>query len=275
MVFRGAVLAGQGPDNEIFNKLAFDQKLDAQIPLDLTFTDEQGNQVPLRNYFVGKPVVLNLVYYECPMLCNQVLNGMVLAMRGSRLNVGEDYEIVTVSIDPHETSTLASEKKAGYVRRYGRVHAAEGWHFLTGDDAMIHKLAASIGFKYFWDSTSQLYAHPAGFVITTPTGLTSRYLYGVNYTSKDLTFSLIEASNGKIGSPVEKFLLLCYHYDPMTGKYGVLIMNVLRIAGVITILFLAGFILYLLRREKKGGYPGMGVHPENVTKNIPSREEKV
>lgn len=239
----------------IFSRIAFDQNLNGRIPLDAMFKDEEGKSVPLGAYFGARPVIINLVYYQCPMLCTQVLNGLVLGMRSVRMSAGEDFSVVTVSIDPTETPALAAEKKQAYIHRYGRKHAAEGWHFLTGQDADIHKLAASIGYRYFWDSTSQLYAHPAGIVIATPQGRISRYMFGAQFPSRDLSFSLIDASEGKIGSQVEKFLLMCYHYDPGTGKYGVVVMRVLRIAAVFTLLTLGGMIWLLLRWEKRKKIP--------------------
>ncbi|PYS67559.1 MAG: SCO family protein, partial [Acidobacteria bacterium] len=214
------------------------------------FKDEQGRDVRLGQFFNGKPVVLSLVYYQCPMLCNQVMNGMLGSFRQISFNVGEQFEVVTVSFDSHETPALAAAKKQTYVAGYNRANGAAGWHFLTGDDANIKRLADAVGFRYTWDEQTKQFAHASGIMIATPEGKLSRYFYGIDYPPKDLRLGLVEASANKIATPVDALMLYCYHYDPSTGKYGVVVMNVMRIAGVITIISIVG-LLFLLRRIGK------------------------
>jgi len=235
----------------ILEKVGIDQNLDAQVPLDLTFRNEQGNVVRLRDYFHGKPVVLSLVYYKCPMLCTEVLNGMKGVFRHLPMVIGKDFDVVTVSIDPTETPSLAAAKKEKYLEGYDHPEGAAGWHFLTGDDQQIRTLADVVGFRYVYDKETKQYAHAAGIMVLTPEGRVSRYLYGVDYLIKDMRLALVEASNNTIGSPIDQVLLLCYHYDPATGKYGLVVMNLLKISGALTILILGGFITLMLRRERK------------------------
>jgi protein SCO1/2 len=235
----------------ILERVGLDQKLDAQVPLDLTFRDEQGATVRLGQYFHGKPVVLSLVYYNCPMLCTEVLNGMKGVFRHLPLVIGRDFEVVTVSIDPTETPSLAAAKKAMYLKGYEHPEGASGWHFLTGDQPQIRTLADVVGFRYVYDKQTKQYAHAAGIMVLTPEGKVARYLYGVDYLIKDMKLALVEASNNTVGSPIDQVLLLCYHYDPATGKYGLVVMNLLKIGGAITLLVLGGFIIIMLRRERK------------------------
>jgi len=247
-----AVLAQPGmPEPNIFQEVGIDQKLDGQIPLDLTFRNEHGDTVRLGDYFGKRPVILSLVYYTCPMLCTQVLNGMVETFRIIDFTAGNEFEIVTVSINPQEDHVLAAEKKAGYVGSYGREGVAEGWHFLTGDQEAIRKLADAVGFRYIYDEKTGQFAHASGIMVVTPDGRLARYLYGIEYGAKDLKFSLIEAASGKIGSPVEKLLLLCYHYDPTTGKYGVVVTNIVRGGGVLVLVLLGGYMFINFRRDRK------------------------
>jgi protein SCO1/2 len=235
----------------ILRKVRFDQNLNASIPLDLTFRDENGNQVPLRRYFGAKPVVLAMVYYECPMLCTLVMNGEARAFQALRsLDVGQDFEAVAVSINPKEGPALAAAKKATYVAQCGKPGAAAGWHFLTGTDASIRPLADAIGFHYAYDPASGQYAHPSGIVVLTPEGKIARYLYGVDYSPRDLELSLVEASQNKIGSPVDQLLLCCFRYDPVTGKYTATVVNVLKVAGALTVVLLAAGIVFLTRRGR-------------------------
>ncbi len=241
----------QIPFSRVYQEVGIDQKLNAQIPLDAMFKDEQGRSVALGSYFGSAPVVLSLVYYQCPMLCTQVLNGMVDAFKGLPYTPGREFTVVTVSIDPREKPPLAQEKKDGYLQSYGRPEAAEGWHFLTGDEASIRKLADAVGFHYLYDEKTGQFAHAAGIMVVTPQGRLSHYLYGIEYSPKDLRFALMDASQGRIGSVVDKLVLLCYHYDPSTGKYSLVIANIFRGAGAVTILVLGGCVLYLLRREKR------------------------
>jgi protein SCO1/2 len=235
----------------ILEKVGIDQNLDAQVPLDLTFRDEQGKTVRLGDLFHGRPVVLSLVYYNCPMLCTEVLNGMKGVFRHLPMVIGKDFEVVTVSIDPTETPSLATAKKEKYLEGYEHPEGASGWHFLTGDEQQIRTLANVVGFRYVYDKDTKQYAHAAGIMVLTPGGRVARYLYGVDYLIKDMRLALVEASNNTIGSAVDQALLLCYHYDPATGKYGLVVMNLLKITGAFTILVLGGFILLMLRRERK------------------------
>jgi protein SCO1/2 len=232
-------------------KVGIDQRLNEQLPLDAVFRDEQGNEVRLGQFFNGKPVVLSLVYYTCPMLCNQVLNGMLGSFRQMSFNAGEQFEVVTVSFDTHETPQLAAAKKQTYIAGYNRPSGAAGWHFLTGDDANIKRLTEAVGFRYIWDEQTRQFAHASGIMVATPEGKLARYFYGIDYAPKDLRLALVEASANKIGTPVDALLLYCYHYDPSTGKYGVVIMNVIRLAGVVTIILIAGLLLLLRRISRK------------------------
>lgn len=228
--------------------VGIDQNLNAQIPLELTFKDESGQIVRLGQYFRQKPVVLALVYYECPMLCDMVLNGLTHSMEQISLNLGADFDVVTVSFNPHETWQLAASKKANYVEKYQRKGAAEGWHFLTGEEANIQKLAETAGFHYKYDPITKQYAHAAGIMVLTPDGKIARYFYGIEYKPRDFRLGLVEASERKIGSPVDAVLLFCFHYDPMTGKYGLIISNVTRILGSTTVVALGALLFFLIRR---------------------------
>lgn len=231
-------------------KVGIDQRLNNQVPLDLVFRDESGQEVKLGQYFGTRPVILSLVYYDCPMLCTQVLNGLVGSMKALTFDLGREYEVVTVSFDPKEKPELAREKKEGYMARYGRGEAAgRGWHFLTGDEASIAALTDAVGFRYAWDEETKQFAHASGIMILTPEGKVSRYFYGIDYAPRDMKLGLIEASNNQIGSPVDQILLYCYHYDPQTGKYGFVIMNVMRVLGFATFAGLALLIFVLKRRE--------------------------
>ncbi len=232
-----------------------EQKLDQQLPLDLVFRDEAGQEVKLSQYFGKKPVVLALVYYDCPMLCTQVLNGMVTSFRVLPFQIGNEFEVVTVSFDPRETNTLAAAKKKVYVNYLPgkmQANASNGWHFLTGDQENIAKLTDAAGFRYHYDEATKQFAHASGIMVTTPQGKLSRYFYGVDYPARDLRLGLIESSENKIGSPVDQLLLYCYHYDPASGKYGAPIMRVMRIAGVITMIGIVAMLL-LLKGRKTGG----------------------
>ncbi len=230
--------------------VGIDQRLNEQVPLDLQFQDEQGKTVKLGDYFhEGRPVVLNLVYYQCPMLCGEVLQGLSAAAKVLKFTPGKEYEIVTVSIDPREKSNLAAEKKANYMKRLGRPGAEAGWHFLVGDQPNIDKLANAIGWHYQYDPKTDQFAHAAGIVLVTPTGKIAQYYYGVEYSARDLRLGIIEASQNKIGSLADEVLLYCYHYDPRTGKYGPVITNIVRLAGVLTIVVLGGFLAVMFRRE--------------------------
>ena len=249
--------AQQAPP-KVFTEVGLDQKLGSWVPLDLSFRSEEGRMVPLRSLMTGRPVVLALVYYECPMICTEVLNGMVNSFKHLPLEMGKDYDVITVSINPREQPALASTKKQRYLQSFGRLDVAGSWHFLTGEDAAIKPLAASIGYRYVYDEDSKQFAHPAGLIILTPTGQVARYLYGVEFPPKDLKFALVEASHNTVGSAVDQVLLLCYHYDPMTGKYGLVIMNLIRAGAVITIAFLVGTIAFFGVRDRRKRQEAVG-----------------
>jgi protein SCO1/2 len=229
--------------------VGIDQRLDEQIPLDTKFRDESGRTVELGRYFGSKPVVLALVYYECPMLCTEILNGMVGSLKGISFNAGREFEVVSVSFNPKDTPELAAMKKQNYVRRYGRAGSEDGFHFLTGDQASIDALTRAVGFRYKYDEKSGQFAHASAIYVLTPQGRLSRYFYGVEYAPRDVRLGLVEASRNKIGSPADQLLLFCYHYDPATGKYGAVAMNILRLAGAGFMLVLVASLLVLWRRD--------------------------
>lgn len=230
--------------------VGIDQRLNEQVPLHLNFADEAGELRPLGDFFRGKPVVLSLVYYECPMLCTMVLNGLLKTLRVVPLTVGEDFDVITVSFDPQEKPELAAAKKQEYVVRYGREAARAGWHFLTGEETAIKALADAVGFRYKWDPVSNQWAHSSGIMVLTPDGRLSRYFYGVEYSARDLRLGLVESSSGKIGSKVDQVLLFCFHYDATQGKYSLLILNIIRVAGVVTLISLLAFWFLMARRER-------------------------
>jgi len=238
----------------LLKDVGIDQKLNDSVPLDLTFSDEAGKNVALRDAFGGKPAVLSLVYYNCPMLCTQVLNGIERSLKDVPMDIGKQFSVVTVSIDPTEKPPLASAKRAMYAGLYGRPGAAEGWHFLTGDEPQIKQLANAVGFRYAYDPESKQFAHASAIMILTPEGKISRYLYGIQYAPRDLRLGLVEASEGRIGTPVDQILLFCYHYDAVNGKYDLLISRVLKAAGVFTILVI-GIGIFLLARSEHYALP--------------------
>jgi len=228
--------------------VGIDQKMGAQVPLDIPLFDESGQTVALRQY-LGKPVILALVYYQCPSLCNMILNGVVRSLRSLQMTAGQEFDVVAVSFDPHETSEMAALKKASYLKEYDRTGSENGWHFLTGPEASSRTLADSVGFRYAYDAATNQYAHGSAIMILTPEGKVARYFYGIDYPSRDVRLGLVEASEGRIGSPVDAVLLYCYHYDPANGKYGLVIMNALRIAGLLTLGCLLTFMLVMFRRD--------------------------
>jgi len=239
----------------VLKKVGIDQKLHEQLPLDAVFKDEQGREVRLGQYFKGKPVVLSLVYYTCPMLCNQILNGMLSSFRQISFNAGEEFEVVNVSFDPKDTPEIAAAKKETYIKAYNRAGGEAAWHFLTGDEANVKRLADAVGFRYLWDEQTKQFAHASGIMIATPDGKLARYFYGVEYPPRDLRLGLVEASHNKIGTPVDTLMLYCYHYDPSTGKYGAVVMNIMRVAGVITVGLMVGlfFVLRKISRRRMAG----------------------
>ena len=235
----------------VLKQVDFTQHLDAQLPLDLPFRDENGRTVKLGDYFGTKPVVLAFVYYECPMLCTQVLNGLASALGVLDESIGKEFDVVTVSFDARETSVVAAGKKKAYLERYKRPTAAQGWHFLTGDQASIDAITKAAGFSYTWDAATQQFAHASGVMVATPAGRLSRYFFGIEYAPRDLKFALIESSAGQIGGLAEKVLLYCYHYNPSSGRYGFVAMRAVRIGGAITLVALVGFVVVSLRREQR------------------------
>ena len=235
----------------LLSKIRIDQKLDAQVPLDLAFVDERGQAATLGQYVGTRPVVLALVYYECPMLCTQVLNGLTSALTVLKFDAGREFDVLAVSFDPGETAGLARDKKRTYLERYGRPGTEAGWHFLTGRQPEIDRLTDAVGFRYAYDQKTDQYAHAATIIVLTPQGRVSRYFYGIEYAPRDLRLGLVEASENRIGTVVDQALLLCYHYDPSEGKYGVAIMNVMRLVGLLTIIGVGVFVVAALRRERR------------------------
>jgi protein SCO1/2 len=234
-------------------EIGFDQNLDQRVPLDIAFVDEAGAAVRLDQYFGKRPVVMVFAYYECPMLCTLVVNGLAGALKVTSLEPGKDFDVVVVSFDPRDTPAAARAKKATFLDRYGRAKSTEGVHFLTGEQASIQRLTKAAGFRYVWDDETKQFAHPSGIIVLTPDGRLARYLFGIEYGPRDLRFGIVEASDGKVGNPADALLLYCYHYDPMTGKYGLVIMRVLRLTGIATVLALGAFITLMVRREKSRG----------------------
>lgn len=238
---------------ETFRNIGMDQKLDSQVPLDLPFRDEAGKTIRLGDYFQGnKPVLLVMPFYQCKGVCTAELNGMIKLFKKLPLQVGKDFQVVTVSINPKEGPELAAGKKQEYIDLLGKPGAEQGWHFLVGDEPNIRALAGAVGFRYTYDAKTDQYSHPGGIIIITPKGKVSRYFYGASFPDKDVRLSLVEASANKIGSLADKvFLMACAAYDPTTGKYGVTIIKLLRVLGVATALIVGGYIVLMLRRERR------------------------
>lgn len=234
-------------------EVGIDQKLNSQVPLDLTFNDESGQPVTLGELMDGKPAVLALVYYECPMLCGEVLQGMLASFNELQFTIGDEYQVITVSFDPEETAELAAMKKKNMLEAYREPQAGDGWHFLTGQQENIDTIANAVGFRYQYMPSIDQYAHGSGIMVLTPEGKVSRYFYGIEYPARDLRFGLIEAAQERIGTLADELLLLCYHYDPTTGAYGLVIMRTLRVAGVITMLGIGVLVgsLFLYERRKR------------------------
>ena len=240
----------------ILSKIKIDQHLDTQLPLDLPFVDDHGQKVRLGDYFGKRPVILALVYYECPMLCTQVLNGLVTALTVMNFEAGREFDVVAVSFNPREGPGLASQKKAAYVERYGRPHTANGWHFLTGEESSIKQLTEAVGFRYEYDDAIKQYAHGAAIEVLTPKGHISKYFFGIEFSARDLRLGLIEASDERIGTVIDDFLLFCYHYDPATGKYGAAVLRLVRLGGICTVLAFLSFLTISLRRDRRAGAAG-------------------
>src|SRR5580704_5279888 len=246
-----AALAQQITTPAILNQVGITQNLNARIPPDLVFRDETGKSVRMGDFFGQKPIVLSLVYFDCPALCTEVLNGELRTMKAISLDLGKDFEAVTVSFETKDTPSLAKAKRDVYAGQYGRPEAADHWHFLTGEQKSIDALTNAAGFRYAYDSSIRQYAHAAAILVLTPEGRIDRYFYGVQYAARDVRLGLVEASQGKIGTLTDQALLYCYQYDPMTGKYGVVVMNVLRAAGGLTVLVLGIFMTLMFLRERK------------------------
>jgi protein SCO1 len=261
---RGPMMGGimsppvnQRPPNLQF--VGIEQHLNAEVPADLEFTDETGKSIKLGDYFGhGRPVILDLGYYTCPMLCGQILEGLVGSMKALTFNLGQDFDVVTVSFNPRETTEMAADKKRDMMKRYGRANTAQGWHFLTGQADQIEALTKAIGYQFQFDPKTEQYAHAAAIVMLTPDRHISGYFYGVEYSPKDLRFGLVQASQNKIGNLGDQVLLYCYHYDPRTGKYGAVISNILKLSGLATVLFLGAFVFIMFRADRRAAqaFPG-------------------
>lgn len=250
---RSEDLQQQNARPQVLMNVGVDQKLGAHLPLDSKFRDETGKEVALSEYFGPgrKPALLALVYYDCPMLCNQVLNGLTGALMALKFDVGKEFDVVAVSFDPRETPEMAAAKKKHYVDRYRRPGTAQGWHFLTGSPESIKAITETTGFRYVWDDKTNQFAHGSAVILITPEGKVAQYYYGIEYSPKDMRLGMIEASKEKIGTVVDQLILFCYHYDPTTGKYGAVAMNFLRLGGILTMLVLGTFMFVSFRRDAK------------------------
>jgi protein SCO1 len=245
-------LAGQTSMPSPAKDVGFDQRLGEPLPLDAVFRDETGKAVKLGDYFGRKPVLLSLVYYECPMLCGMATEGLIRSLKVLNMSAGQEFDVLTVSFDAREGADLAAGKKKHVMAAYGRATAHEGWHFLTGDQSSIDRLTRAVGFRYVWDEKQKQFAHATGVVAVTPQGRVSKYFFGIEYQAKDLRLGVIEATDERIGSMVDRLLLLCYHYDPSVGKYTLAAYNLVRAAAALTVILLAGFVIVMLRREMRG-----------------------
>lgn len=241
-----------GPQEAALSKVRWEQNLDKQLPFDAAFKDEKGRDVKLGQYFTGKrPVVLAMIFYNCTMLCSQVLNGTMTGLKGTQYTPGKEFDVVVVSIDPKETPVLAAAKKKNYLAEYGFTGTEDGWHFLTGTEANILKVTNAAGYFYAYDKSTQQYAHPGGIVLSTPQGKVARYFTGIQYEPRDLKFSMIEAGENKIGSPIDLILLRCFHYDPNTNSYSLAIMQVLRLGAFLFVVVVGGILGLWMRRDMK------------------------
>ncbi|MGA3161063.1 MAG: SCO family protein [Terracidiphilus sp.] len=256
-----APVSDKPPD--ILSKVGIAQRLNEQLPLSLTFTDDEGKQVQLASYFGKKPAILALVYYQCPMLCSEELNGLTSALQMVSFVPGKDFSVIVISIDPTEGTDLAAAKKRTYLKRYGHPETAAGWHFMTGTQENIDAITKAVGFGYVKipgpDGRLTQFAHASAIQIVTPEGKLAQYYMGVEYSPKDLRLGLVEASANRIGSPVDNILTYCYHYDPQTNKHSLIVARVVQLGGLITVLLLGGFMLVMFRRDaRKDGKPGTG-----------------
>jgi protein SCO1/2 len=248
----GAADAGGQP---LLDDIGLDQKLDAALPLDLSFRDEEGRSIALADLLRGRPVVLSFVYHRCPMLCPELLDGLLRSLRALSISVGSEFDVWAVSIDPEEDSRVVREKKSFYLERYGRAGAASGWHFLTGDRESTRRLTAAAGYRYVEGEggrgAAAQFAHPSGLLVLTPQGRISRYFYGIDFAPRDLGFALMEAADSRIGSAVDRILLYCHRYDPATGRYGIAVLSVLRLLALATLLSLGSFVGLSVLRERR------------------------
>jgi protein SCO1 len=268
-VAQGGEAAGAKPG--VLGRIGIDQRIGEHVPLDLPFTDETGRQVRLGDYFGKRPVVLALVYYECPMLCTQVLNALVTSLGVMEFEPGREFDVVAVSFNPKEGPGLASQKKANYLERYGRPHTAEGWHFLTGSQESISQLTKAMGFRYEYDEEIGQFAHGAAIEVLTPKGKIARYFYGIEYSARDLRLGVIEAADERVGSVIDDVLLLCLHYDPATGRYGPTILGIVRLGGIATVLAFLGFLAVSLRRERAASAAHVPGEPGAPASRLPNR----
>ncbi len=236
----------------ILDHVKFEQHLDQQLPLDTQFRDEEGRTVKLGDYFGKRPVILVFNYYQCPMLCSEVFNGLTSALATMKFNAGKEFDVVGISIDPKETREMAADAKAKYTFRYGRKGTENGWHFLVGDQQAITATTKAAGFDYVWDDRTQQFAHPSGVIVITPQGRIAQYYYGIEFSARDLELAMVESSKEHIGTLVDSVTLFCYHYDPATGKYGAAIFNMLRAGAVLMMLGLGVFMTVMFRRERFG-----------------------
>jgi len=269
MLILTAFAFGQGMTNGIMSppanvrppglkNVGIQQNLNQSIPPDLMFQDDRGRSVRIGDFFGKRPLILNLVYYNCPMLCGEVLSGLENSLRMMSFDVGKEFDVITVSFDPSETSDMAAKKKAEFLRRYKRPGAEQGWHFLVGPKNSVDALTKAAGFEYQYDEKTKQFAHAAAILVLTPQGKIAQYYYGIEYPPKDLRLGLVEAGAGKIGNVVDQLLLYCYHYDPEQGKYSATILRLLRLAGVVTMLFIGTFIFMMIRRGPAHDEQGVG-----------------
>jgi protein SCO1 len=245
---RSTSSANESP--QILRSIGIDQHLNEQLPLNLEFTDESGQVGTLRDFIRGKPIILNFAYFNCPMLCGQVANGLTAALKVIDFTPGNEFDVLTVSFDPRETPEDAVVKRASYLKEYGKPVARDSWHFLTGTQDAIESITKTAGFRYQFDSTKRQFAHASGIIVLTPEGKVSKYFYGIDYSAKDLKFALMDASKLKIGTLVDKLLLYCYHYDPATGKYGAEVLTIMRMGGVVTVGLILGMFVWFRRKNR-------------------------
>ena len=248
----------------VLGGVGIEQRLNTQLPLNTTFTDDAGRQVALSSYFGKRPAILALVYYQCPMLCSEELNGLVSALQMVNFTPGKDFDVIVVSIDPTEGTDLAAAKKRSYLKRYGKPETANGWHFLTGTQPNIDALTTAVGFKYVKipgpDGKLNQFAHASSIQILTPEGKLAQYYMGVEYSPKDMLLGLDEASSNRIGSPVDNILTYCYHYDPTTNTHSLIVARVVQLGGFLTVLLLGGFMTVMLRKDFHQAHAGIDIH---------------